>query len=83
MNPSADIIVEKPDISKLTDVKTVYDPNEVIKTALTVNPDVLLAELQQQTSEQAIKVAKGTYYPTVSLFGSVGVQIIQIHKTSR
>jgi len=72
MDPSANIIVEKPDISKLTNVKTIYDPNEVIKTALTVNPDVLLAELQQKTSAQAIKVAQGTYYPTVSLFGSVG-----------
>ena len=72
MDPTANIIVEKPDISKLTNVKTVYDPNEVIRTALTVNPDVLLAELQQKTSEQAIKVAKGTYYPTVSLFGSIG-----------
>ena len=72
MDPTTNITVEKPDISKLGDVKTIYDASEVIKTALTVNPDVKLAELQQQTYEQAIKVAKGNYYPTLSLFGGIG-----------
>src|ERR1700761_2645991 len=58
MSPYTEIVVERPDISKLTDVKTLYDANEVVKTALTVNPDVRLAELQQKTYEQAIKVAQ-------------------------
>ncbi len=72
MPATTDILVEKPDISKLTDIKTIYDPTEVIKTALTVNPDIKLAETQQQTYLQAIKVAKGNYYPTLSLFGGLG-----------
>jgi outer membrane protein len=72
MNPATEIAVERPDISKLTDVKTIYDPQDVLKTALGVNPDVLLAEEQQKTSEQAIKVAKGNYYPTITLFGQAG-----------
>ena len=72
MDPSTDITVEKPDISKLSNVKTMYDANEVIKTAINVNPDIRLAELQQQTYAQAIKIAKGNYYPTISLFGGVG-----------
>lgn len=72
MDPTTEIAVEKPDISKLTDVKTIYDASEVIKTSLSVNPDVHLAELQQQGYAQAIKVAKAAYYPTVSLFGGVG-----------
>lgn len=72
MDPAKNIAIEKPDISKLTDVKTVYDVTDVIKTALTVNPDIKLAELQQQTYAQAIKIAQGNYYPTVSFFGSVG-----------
>ncbi|MDB5144273.1 MAG: transporter [Mucilaginibacter sp.] len=72
MDPNTDITVEKPDISKLTNVKTMYDAGEVIKTAISVNPDIHLAELQQQGYAQAIKVAKGSYYPTVSLFGGVG-----------
>lgn len=72
MDPNTDISVEKPDISKLSDVKTIYDAGEVIKTAIDVNPDIKLAELQQQGYAQAIKVAKGSYYPTVSLFGGLG-----------
>jgi outer membrane protein len=72
MDPATEITVEKPDISKLTNIRTLYDATEVIKTAFTINPDIRLAELQQQTSAQAIKVAKGSYYPTVSLFGGLG-----------
>ena len=72
MDPNTDITIEKPDISKLKNIRTVYDVNEVIKTALSVNPDIHLAEVQQQGYAQAIKVAKGNYYPTVSLFGGVG-----------
>jgi outer membrane protein len=72
MDPAKNITVEKPDISKLTDIRTIYDATEVIKTAFTTNPDIHLAELQQQTYAQAIKIAKGNYYPTVSLFGGVG-----------
>jgi outer membrane protein len=72
MDPNTDIKVERPDISKLTDVKTVYDANEVIKTALVVNPDVQMAELLQKGYEESIKVARGNFYPVVSLFGGIG-----------
>ncbi|MGN6395322.1 MAG: TolC family protein [Mucilaginibacter sp.] len=72
MDPSTQITVEKPDISKLTDVKTVYDATEVIKTAFTTNPDIKLAELQQQVYAQAVRVAKGAYYPTLVMFGGLG-----------
>ena len=72
MDPNTDITVEKPDISKLTDVKTIYNAGEVIKTAISVNPDIKLAELQQQGYAQAIKVAEGAYYPVLSLYGGAG-----------
>lgn len=71
MNPATPITVVKPDISKLTDVKTIYDANEVIKTAFTVNPDIKLAELQQQTYAQAVKIARGNYFPVLSFFGNL------------
>lgn len=72
MSPDSDIIVEKPDISKLEDIKTLYNADEVINTAMHVNPDVRLAEAQQKSYEQAIKVAKGYYYPTLSFFAGAG-----------
>jgi outer membrane protein len=72
MPASAQIIIEKPDVSKLQNIRTVYDANEVIGTAFNVNPDVKLAEAQQATYLQSIKIAKGGFYPVVSLFGSAG-----------
>ena len=72
MNPSTAIKVEIPDISKITNIQTVFNSTEVIKTAFLTNPDIKLAELQQQAYAQLIKVAQGNYYPVVSFFGAVG-----------
>jgi outer membrane protein len=72
MDPAKMIVIQRPDISKLTDVKVIYDNMKVIKTAFAVNPDIKLAELQQQIYQQAIKVAKGNYFPILSLYGGLG-----------
>lgn len=80
MSPDSAITIEKPDISKLTDIRLAFDANEVINTALQHYPDVRLAEVQQKGYEQAIKVAKGSYYPTLSLFGGVGTNYSNLQK---
>lgn len=80
MDPNTEIAVERPDISKLTDVKTVFDATEVIKTAFAINPDIKLAELQEKGYFQAIKVAKGGYYPVLSLFGGIGSNYSSINQ---
>ncbi|MEO6521934.1 MAG: TolC family protein [Mucilaginibacter sp.] len=72
MDPKTAITVEKPDVSKLTDVKSVFDAQTVFESSVIVNPDVRLAELQKQTAFQGTKVARSYYYPTVSLQGSLG-----------
>ena len=72
MDPATDITVEKPDISKLTDIKPNYNASEVIKIAFGTNPDIKLAEIQQEGYKQAIKVAQGGYFPTLSLYGGTG-----------
>jgi outer membrane protein len=72
MDPTTDIAVVKPDISKLTNIQTVFNAAEVIKTAFSTSPDIRLAELQQQSYAQAIKVAKGNYYPALSLYAGLG-----------
>ena len=72
MNPNTEITVEKPDISRLTNVQTIFDANQVVRTALDINPDIKLAEARQKTFAQSIKIAKGTFYPTLSLSGGVG-----------
>lgn len=72
MEPATAIEIDRPDISKIADVKNAYDVDYVINTALKINPDIKLAESQQRTYEQQIEVAKGNYYPTLSLYGSFG-----------
>ncbi|QKJ32406.1 TolC family protein [Mucilaginibacter mali] len=67
MPASTQIAVERPDISKFTDVKTAFNANDVFKTAASVNPDVKLAEAQQAVAAQGIKIAKASFYPTLSL----------------
>ena len=71
MSPDSDIVIEKPDVSKISDVRTLFDASEVIRSSMSVNPDVKLAELQQKSYLQAIKIAKGNYYPTLALYGSL------------
>ncbi|MBL4677068.1 MAG: TolC family protein [Mucilaginibacter sp.] len=72
MPPATQISFEKPDISKFKQLATAFDPEEVLKTALAVNPDVGLAEARQKATAQDIKVARGNYYPSIVLFGQVG-----------
>lgn len=67
MNPYTDIVVERPDVSRLTNIQTIYNANEVITTALGINPDIKLAEARERTFAQSIKIAKGAYFPTLSL----------------
>lgn len=78
MDPATEIIVDRPDISKLTDIQTAFAAPDVIKTALAINPDIKLAEIQQEGYLQAIKIAKGNYYPTVSLFDGLGTNYSSI-----
>jgi len=72
MDPNTNITVEKPDISRLTNVQTVFDANQVVRTALGINPDIKLAEAREKTFAQSIKIARGTFYPTLSLSGGFG-----------
>ncbi len=78
MDPATQITIDRPDVSKLTDIQTAFAAPDVIKTALAINPDIKLAEIQQDGYLQAIKIAKGNYYPTVSLFGGLGTNYSSI-----
>jgi outer membrane protein len=72
MDPNTDIAIERPDVSKLENINAEFDPSFVLKSALNVNPDVKLAEQQEEASKQGIKIARGAYYPTLNLFAAVG-----------
>lgn len=82
MPPATNITFEKPDISKFKNMATAFNPEEVLKTALAVNPDISLAEARQKAAEQDIKVARGNYFPTVVLFGQLGSNYSDARKLS-
>ena len=80
MDPTTQIVIEKPDISKITNVQLLYNAQDVIKTALNINPDIQLAETQERGYAQAVRVAKANYYPVLSLFGSLGSNYSSVSK---
>jgi len=71
MPAGTEISVEKPDISKLTNIQTSFIAADIVEQSVKVNPDVKLAEAQQAIYAQNIKTAKGTYYPTLSMFANM------------
>ncbi|MEO6148682.1 MAG: TolC family protein [Mucilaginibacter sp.] len=77
--PQTVLEVEKPDISKLT-IKTIYSAEDVYNAAVSVNPDVRLAELRRDAYLQGIKIAKGGYYPTVAMFATLGSNYSSIYQ---
>lgn len=80
MPPVTNITFEKPDISRFKNLPTAFNPEEVLKSAIAVNPDVGLAEARQKATAQNIKVARGNYYPSVVLFGQLGTNYSDARK---
>ncbi|GAB3932979.1 TolC family protein [Mucilaginibacter myungsuensis] len=80
MPPNTEIIIERPDISKITDVRSSFNVDEVVATSLNVNPDIKLAIDQQEVSKQSIRIAKAGYYPTLSLFSNLTSNYSDVNK---
>ena len=60
-----------PDI-EVTDVAMGTEkPSEIFQAALLIQPDVKSADLGVQSSDIGVKIAKGAFYPSLSLNGSV------------
>ena len=71
-DPSSTFEVEKPLISDNAQVNTAYSASEVYNTALKNYPDIKLAEFQRLAFSKAVNVARGNYYPRLTLQGSLG-----------
>jgi len=64
--------VQAPVLSSFNKPSTNYNPDQVYDNALTFFPDIKLAALKSEAAKKGIEVAKGTFYPTLSLGGSLG-----------
>ncbi|MFB2118705.1 TolC family protein [Parapedobacter sp. 2B3] len=69
MDPTEDILLEKPDIELVEHTPVVYDAGEIFATALDAQPDIQAAELSTEVAKTNIAIAKGAYYPTLG-FGA-------------
>jgi len=71
MDSQKTVTFEMPDSSGMKGIKILYDPLDVYKNALEVNPDVRLAVSRQQLAYQNITIAKSSYYPSIMLFAGL------------
>jgi outer membrane protein len=64
---AGDFSIEHPNLDSLVNQKRIPDPKEVYQTALGVKPEVKNAELNKQSSQIGIDLAKSGLYPNLSM----------------
>lgn len=64
--------VKAPSIESFKAPNEKYNAEDIYKNALSVFPDIKLAELNTSAAKMGIEVAKGNLYPRLSLNGSYG-----------
>lgn len=72
LDPAVPFEVEVPAIDEIKDVNTAYTASEVYSTALNTYPDIKLAAFRRMAFEKSVAIARGNYYPKLTLQGSLG-----------
>lgn len=67
MQPNQKFVVQAPLIDNVKTAPTNQSAEEIYNNALNIFPDIKLASLRSLAAKQAIAVAKGSYYPSLSL----------------
>jgi outer membrane protein len=60
-------MVKAPDVSNFKESAFIYDPEQVYADALALFPDIKLAAIRTEAAKKGIDIAKGSYYPSLSL----------------
>ncbi|WP_256003908.1 TolC family protein [Pedobacter deserti] len=64
--------VQAPPLSEFSAPGMTFDAESIYSQSLKFFPDIRLAELQTLAAEKGIDIAKGSYYPRISMNGSYG-----------
>jgi len=72
LDPGVSFQVEVPVIDEAKSVNTAYSAAEVYNTALKNYPDIKLAEYRRMVFEKGVDIARGNYYPQLSLQAGIG-----------
>ncbi len=63
--------IEKPELGLLSEPE-IYTPEQIYQTALENRPEIKSAETKVESSQKDLEIAKGGYYPSLSLGGQWG-----------
>ncbi|KIO74954.1 transporter [Pedobacter lusitanus] len=69
---SQNYTVVKPTIKDIAQAQKSYDVNDVYNTSLSFFPDIKLAQLNREAAGKAVAVAKGGFFPRLTLGGGLG-----------
>jgi outer membrane protein len=69
---SKDFTVDHPDLSNLVIKQSEPDPAEIYQIALGIKPQIKSAELSSQSAKLNVDLAKGDYFPNLSLSAGLG-----------
>lgn len=69
--PTNKFEVQAPVYNDIASVSTDVDSDQIFKSALTTFPDIALFNLRTQSAKTAIEIARASFYPSVSLGGSM------------
>ncbi len=72
MNPNEDLTIVYPDTSAITAMTLLPEKNYVMEQALQTMPDMKISQYNVDIANVGTKLAKSSYFPTLSLNGSVG-----------
>jgi outer membrane protein len=72
--------ISKPDFSQLKIEMPPYNAHDVLVVALENQPGIKSAEYSLLSAERILKATKGSYYPSLSLFGGLGTGYSQLAK---
>jgi outer membrane protein len=72
IQPPMTFKVQAPLVSEMNNVQSNYVPTDIYNQALNTFPDIKLAALNSKAAEKAVDVARGGFFPKVSLGGGLG-----------
>ena len=64
--------IEIPELGLIEAPENVMSPENIYKTAVEVRPEIKGAETRVESSKRSLGIARGSYYPSLSLSGSWG-----------
>ncbi len=73
--------VKAPDVSSFNGTAGVYSPEDVYGQALALFPDIKLAAIRTEAARKAVDLAKGSYYPSLSLGAGLNTNYSSGRKT--